>query len=142
MKSTRIIAAVLAGMLSLSLAACGDQDGNDSANKPKDTTAAAAGADESGSDETAPAETAAPADETTAAETEEPEAPLPEEDPPVEEEIKSPELKEIGKMNGEGINFYHNITMYTGESEESVNCLNYMGEDIDGGDVPYVGDFK
>lgn len=142
MKNNRkMIAAILAAVLSLSLAACGES--GTTGDKPLDTTTAVKEGEPDSEESTTAAETTAPADETTAAaETEEPDAPLPEEDPPAEEELKSPELKEIGKIDGSAIHFYNTSCLYTGDSEETVECLNYMGENIDGGDVPYVEKIK
>ena len=140
----KIVSAVLAAVLALSLAACGE--GGTTGDKPLDTYPVVKEAEpDSGNAETtaAAAETTAPADDTAApAETEEPDAPMPEEDPPVEEEIKSPELKEIGKIDGSAVRVYNNTCLFTGDSDETVECLNYMGEKLDGGDVPYVEKIK
>lgn len=134
-KKNKGLAFVLAAVLSLSLAACGDKKPAESEEKEKETTTTTAAAEESKPEETtAPAETTAPEDEiVTADET----AELEPEETPTEEETKSAVLEEAGKFDAENVGFYNDI-IYKGTSEEDIECLNYMGEVIDGGDVPMV----
>ena len=141
--ANKAIAAILAAVLSLSLAACGDNSGDNSSDKPAETTAAAAGSEESKADAAAtePAESdaaATGADTTDSSENEEPPAELEEEDPPAEEEVKSPVLTEVGKVNDGSINFYKKTCPFTGDSDENVNCLNYMLKPISDEKVPLV----
>lgn len=137
--NNKALAVFLAAVLSLSLAACGDKASSEDKETEKTTTTTAA-AEESKAEETttAPADTTATDTETTPAETVDEPAELEPEETPTEAETKTPELIEIGKMDAEDVGFYKNEIIYKGTSDEDLECLNFKGENIDGGDVPMV----
>ena len=121
-------ALVMAGSM---LTACSDDKDDDKESKKEKTSSVQT---ESKSDD---ADTT-----TTTVSAEEPEEPAKEVKQPEkveipQKEIKDPKLKEVGKITDEKVHFTSDL-VYTGESEEDVECLDYLGKPISGGGAVYV----
>lgn len=133
--NSKKLAILLAAMLSLSLAACGDKGGD--TDTTDDTVTTSAAAEESEEDiETSEADEESEAESEPDEEEEVKE--LPPEETPTDEETKSPVLKEIGKIGADDINFYGDTLLYKFIDDENVECLDYKGKEIDGGKVLMV----
>ena len=142
-KKGRLISIVLAAALSMSLAACGDSD---SSKKDKADTGSAAAEGASSAEEQEEKESKAEEDTTTtAAEESKAEEEVTAATKPVAEvlaeipvpEVKSAELKEVGKLKKGDAEFY-DCFLYKEESEEKDICLDYLGKPLADGKAYYV----
>ena len=135
-KNGRLFALALAAVMSLSMAACGDESDDDDKSEKSSKVSTQAEEEESTEEATEDVTEA-----TEAPTEEEPEA----ESKPVSEilaeiqadEIKSATLKEVGKLEGDDIEKY-DIFLYKEISDEEIQCLDYTGKPLLDGNVVYV----
>ena len=135
-KNGRLFALALAAVMSLSMAACGDESDDDDKSEKSSKVSTQAEEEESTEEATEDVTEA-----TEAPTEEEPEA----ESKPVSEilaeiqadEIKSATLKEVGKLEGDDIEKY-DIFLYKEISDEEIQCLDYTGKPLLDGNVSYV----
>lgn len=146
-KTGRLLSLILAAVLSLSLAACGNESKEED-TADKSSTAASADKEEKTDDEKPVGDTKEKDEEPSEAEDEEPSKA---EDKPAAEakpiadiisetaapEIKSATLKEVGKLENADAENY-DVFLYKSISDDEIQCLDYKGEPLMEGKVDYV----
>lgn len=142
----RKFAVVLAAVLSVGLASCGDSESSKDTKESKasEETSSAAAAESKGGEQveskteggdvTTPAADSSAAEELVTAATK-PASEIVAEIPVTE--AKSAKLKEAGKLKAEGIGFYDDF-LYKEKSEDEVEILNYLGKTLCDGKAEYV----